>query len=205
MPRFAFGPRCTARTRLFFLSETHVLGGHESEGSNSAPFPSAKRENSGTAMRSRSSRGNTVRNARSDCQDRQGTSIDLFDLRSIVPWDKATIEESVPRLVASSSFRKIPKTASVGQMIISHLTSKPEIWDAMISPPVLVSKSNVMIGYIRLRVRRLADVERIVAAIKRSTATMEATRPRAATRRDEKVDRLAASRLQPVLLLWWRR
>src|ERR1700730_627205 len=102
----------------------------------------------------------------------KGTSIDLFDLRSIVPWDKATIEESVRKTGRLVVVQEDTENCSVGQMIISHLTSKREIWDAMISPPVLVSKSNVMIGYNPIyEYAALPDVERIVAAINRSVST----------------------------------
>src|SRR5256884_6722360 len=56
-------------------------------------------------------------------------------------------------------------------MIISHVTGKPELWNEMISPPILVSKANVMIGYNPIyEYSALPDVERIVAALKRSVA-----------------------------------
>src|SRR5712692_457387 len=100
------------------------------------------------------------------------TQIDLLDLRSIVPWDKATIEESVRKTGRLVVVQEDTENCSVGQMIISHLTSKPEIWDAMISPPVLVSKGNVSIGYNPIyEYAALPDVERIVAAINRSVST----------------------------------
>src|SRR5436190_11356247 len=57
-------------------------------------------------------------------------------------------------------------------MIISHVTSIPELWDEMVSPPVLVSKANVVIGYNAIyEYAALPDVERIVAAIRRSVST----------------------------------
>ena len=57
-------------------------------------------------------------------------------------------------------------------MIISHLTAQADIWSAMISPPALVTKSNVMIGYNPIyEYAALPDVERIVAAVRRSVAT----------------------------------
>src|SRR5207249_3878446 len=57
-------------------------------------------------------------------------------------------------------------------MIISHVTSTPELWDEMISPPILVSKANVMIGYNPIyEYAALPDVERIVSAIQRSVQT----------------------------------
>ena len=74
-------------------------------------------------------------------------SVELIDLRSIVPWDKATIEESVRKTGRLVVVQEDTENCSVGQMIITHVASQPELWNTMISPPVLVSKANVMIGY----------------------------------------------------------
>src|SRR5207249_11038545 len=52
--------------------------------------------------------------------------------------------------------------------------SNVELWNEMISPPILVSKANVMIGYSPIyEYAALPDVERIAAAIRRSTATKQ--------------------------------
>src|SRR5437867_4686089 len=57
-------------------------------------------------------------------------------------------------------------------MIISHVTSTSKLWNEMISPPVLVSKGNVMIGYNPIyEYAALPDVKRIVSAINRSVST----------------------------------
>src|SRR5438477_2339057 len=57
-------------------------------------------------------------------------------------------------------------------MIIAHLMSQTGLWDAMVSPPILISKGNVMIGYNPIyEYAALPDVDRIVAAIKRSAST----------------------------------
>jgi pyruvate/2-oxoglutarate dehydrogenase complex dihydrolipoamide acyltransferase (E2) component len=57
-------------------------------------------------------------------------------------------------------------------MVISHITSTPELWNELISPPILVSKANVMIGYNPIyEYAALPDVDRIMAAIRRSVAT----------------------------------
>src|SRR5216110_60870 len=99
------------------------------------------------------------------------TSVELIDLRSIVPWDKAAIENSVGKTRRLVVVQEDTENCSVGQMIISHVTSMPELWNAMISPPVLVSKANVMIGYNPIyEYAALPDVERIVAAIRHSVA-----------------------------------
>src|SRR6059058_4722454 len=99
-------------------------------------------------------------------------SIELIDLRSIVPWDKAAIEGSVRKTRRLVVVQEDTENCSVGQMIISHVTSTPELWNEMISPPILVSKANVVIGYNPIyEYAALPDVERIVAAIRHSVAT----------------------------------
>ena len=101
-------------------------------------------------------------------------SIELIDLRSIVPWDKSAIEESVRKTRRLVVVQEDTENCSVGQMLISHIASAPELWNEMISPPVLVSKANVMIGYNPIyEYAALPDVERIVSAIQRSVATKQ--------------------------------
>ncbi len=99
-------------------------------------------------------------------------SVELFDLRSIVPWDKDVIARSVHKTGRLVVVQEDTENCSVGQMIISHITARPDLWSEMVSPPILVSKANVMIGYNPIyEYAALPDVERIVAAIKRSVAT----------------------------------
>lgn len=97
------------------------------------------------------------------------TSVELIDLRSIAPWDREMIEDSVRKTGRLVVVQEDTENCSVGQMIISHITGQAELWEAMISPPVLVSKGNVMIGYNPIyEYAALPDVERIVRAIERS-------------------------------------
>src|SRR5437773_4761719 len=99
-------------------------------------------------------------------------SVELIDLRAIMPWDRDTIEESVQKTRRLLVVQEDTENCSVGQMIISHVTGKPELWNEMISPPILVSKANVMIGYNPIyEYAALPDVERIIAAIRRSVIT----------------------------------
>ncbi|MEP6777088.1 MAG: thiamine pyrophosphate-dependent enzyme [Chthoniobacterales bacterium] len=94
-------------------------------------------------------------------------SIDLIDLRSIVPWDRTAIEESVRRTGRLIVVQEDSENCSVGQMIISHIAAMPDVWSELASPPILVSKKNVMIGYNPIyEYAALPDVERIVAAVK---------------------------------------
>ncbi|PYI46614.1 MAG: hypothetical protein DMF11_08265, partial [Verrucomicrobia bacterium] len=101
-------------------------------------------------------------------------SVELLDLRSIVPWDKIAVEDSVHKTRRLVVVQEDTENCSVGQMIISHVTSTPELWNELVSPPILVSKANVMIGYNPIyEYAALPDVERIITAIRRSVATKQ--------------------------------
>jgi 2-oxoisovalerate dehydrogenase E1 component len=104
-------------------------------------------------------------------------SVELLDLRSIVPWDKAAIEESVRKTGRLVVAQEDTENCSVGQMIISHISSQPDLWSAMIAPPILISKGNVMVGYNPIyEYAALPDVERIVSALRRSVETKQERR-----------------------------
>src|SRR5216117_627328 len=108
-------------------------------------------------------------------------SVELIDLLSIVLWDKAAIENSVCKTLRLGVVQEDTENCSVGQMIISHVTGKPDLWNEMISPPILVSKANVMIGYNPIyEYTALPDVQRIVAAIKKSVSRTHERAPVAA-------------------------
>src|SRR6184192_3586182 len=102
------------------------------------------------------------------------TSVELIDLRSIVPWDSAAIEESVRKTHRLVVVQEDTENCSVGQMIISHVMGTAELWNELLSPPILVSKANVVIGYNPIyEYAALPDVERIVGAITRSVSTKQ--------------------------------
>src|SRR5881398_1292252 len=91
-------------------------------------------------------------------------SIELIDLRSISPWDREAIEESVRKTGRVVVVQEDTENCSVGQMIITHLTSQTDLWNRMVSLPILVSKGNVMIGYNPIyEYAALPDVECVVA------------------------------------------
>jgi len=117
--------------------------------------------------------GNTIEKSLEAIAKIEGEiSIELLDLRSIVPWDKAAVEDSVRKTRRLVVVQEDTENCSVGQMIISHVASTAELWNELVSPPILVSKANVMIGYNPIyEYAALPDVERIVAAIRRSVAT----------------------------------
>src|SRR5205809_4094233 len=116
--------------------------------------------------------GNTVEKAIEAIQQiRDEASIELIDLRSISPWDHEMIEESVRKTGRVIVVQEDTENCSVGQMIITHLMSRTDVWSDIITAPILVSKGNVMIGYNPIyEYAALPDVARIVGAIHRSAA-----------------------------------
>src|SRR6266480_1337127 len=125
------------------------------------------------------------------------TSVELFDLRSIMPWDKESIAASVHKTGRLVVVQEDTKNCSVGQMIISHISGQPDLWSEMVSPPVLVSKANVMIGYNPIyEYAALPDVERIVAAIRRS-ASIQTSRAESPILRDRKPAAIESAKATP--------
>ncbi len=115
--------------------------------------------------------GNTVEKSLEAMAELKDASIELIDLRSIVPWDKAAIEESVRKTGRLVIVQEDTENCSVGQMILTHLMSRPDIWAALKAPPVLVSKGNVMIGYNPIyEYAALPDAASVLNAIRRTLA-----------------------------------
>jgi 2-oxoisovalerate dehydrogenase E1 component len=115
--------------------------------------------------------GNTVEKAL-EAIEQVDASIELIDLRSISPWDDEAIEESVRKTGRVVVVQEDTENCSVGQMIIAHLASNTDLWTNLVSPPILVSKGNVMIGYNPIyEYAALPDVQRIVSAIRKSIST----------------------------------
>jgi len=158
----------------FVLIPKHLLWAeHEStEPVRAVPLGKARKRSSGSDV-TVVAWGNTIEKSLEALEKIGGeASVDLIDLRSIVPWDRGAIEESVRRTGRLIVVQEDTENCSVGQMIITHITGHPDIWNDMVSPPILVSKGNVMIGYNPIyEYAALPDVERIVAAVRRSMST----------------------------------
>ncbi|MDQ3626379.1 MAG: thiamine pyrophosphate-dependent enzyme, partial [Verrucomicrobiota bacterium] len=160
-----------AEDPTFVLIPKHLLWAeHESkEPVRAVPLGVARKRHAGSDV-TVVAWGNTIEKSLEALEQIGGEiSVDLLDLRSIVPWDKAAIEESVRRTGRLVVVQEDTENCSVGQMIITHIVSQTDIWSELVSPPVLVSKGNVMIGYNPIyEYAALPDVERIVAAVKQT-------------------------------------
>ena len=128
---------------VLFLIPKHMFWAEResAEPIRAVPFGRARKRQSGSDV-TVIAWGNTVEKSLEAIEKiGRDVSIELFDLRSIVPWDKAAIEESVRKTGRVVVVQEDTGNCSVGQMIISHLTAQSDIWSAMVSPPALVTKA----------------------------------------------------------------
>jgi 2-oxoisovalerate dehydrogenase E1 component len=97
---------------------------------------------------------------------KSGVSCEIIDLRSIVPCDYETITESVAKTGRLVVVHEDTKTCGFGQSIISEMVSVPERFDLFLSPPQLVCRDDVHIGYNPIyEYAALPDVDQVVNAI----------------------------------------
>ncbi|MDB6168709.1 MAG: bfmBAB [Verrucomicrobia bacterium] len=159
---------------VIFLAPKHLLWAERTiaEPAMAVPIGHARRREEGGDV-TLVAWGNTMEKSLEAVAALQGEiSVELIDLRSIVPWDHEMIEESVRKTGRLVVVQEDTENCSVGQMIISHIAGRPDVWSRMVAPPVLVSKGNVMIGYNPVyEYAALPDTPRIIDALRRAMAT----------------------------------
>lgn len=98
--------------------------------------------------------------------------IELIDLRSIMPWDRECIRDSVLKTGRLLIVQEDNETASLGQAIIAEMCSDSEVIQSLKSPPGLVSKGDVHVGFNPIyEYAALPDKARIQAGIERVLGT----------------------------------
>jgi 2-oxoisovalerate dehydrogenase E1 component len=97
--------------------------------------------------------------------------VEIIDLRSIVPCDYDAITQSVAKTGRLVVVHEDMRTGGFGQSIITEMTSDPARWNLFLSPPQLVARLDVPIGFNPIyEFAALPDVEQVVKAIR---VTME--------------------------------
>jgi 2-oxoisovalerate dehydrogenase E1 component len=97
---------------------------------------------------------------------KSGVSCEIIDLRSIVPCDYETITESVAKTGRLVVVHEDTKTCGFGQSIISEMVSVPERFNLFLSPPQLVCRDDVHIGYNPIyEYAALPDIDQVISAI----------------------------------------
>src|SRR5437868_10734194 len=111
---------------VIFLIPKHMLWAEResTEPVRAVPFGQACKRSEGSDV-TLVAWGNTVeKSLEAIAKIDSEASIELIDLRSIVPWDKAAIEESMRKTRRLVVVQEDTENCSVGQMIISHLTGE---------------------------------------------------------------------------------
>lgn len=97
--------------------------------------------------------------------------VELIDLRSIQPWDRETIAESVRKTGRLMIVQEDNISASVGQMVLAEMCGRQDVLECFKSPPVIVSKEDVHVGFNPVyEYAALPDKARIEAALERLLA-----------------------------------
>jgi 2-oxoisovalerate dehydrogenase E1 component len=98
-------------------------------------------------------------------------SVEIIDLRSIVPCDYETITASVAKTGRLVVVHEDNRTGGFGQTVIAEMTRVPDRWNLFLSPPQLVAREDVHIGYNPIyEYAALPDLDQVIDAIR---VTME--------------------------------
>lgn len=111
--------------------------------------------------------GNTLELAE-EAQKQLGdtVSLEIVDLRSIVPCDYETLTESVAKTGRLVVVQEDTRTCGFGQAILAEMTGRPERFELFLSAPQLVAREDVQIGYNPIyEYAALPDIERVLEAI----------------------------------------
>ncbi|MFN7018595.1 MAG: transketolase C-terminal domain-containing protein, partial [Fimbriimonadales bacterium] len=96
----------------------------------------------------------------------QGVSLEIIDLRTLVPCDWDTIEQSLAKTGRLVVIHEDNRTCGFGQAIISEMTSGPERFNLLLAPPQLVARYDVHIPFCpELEYAVLPDLPRVIQAI----------------------------------------
>ena len=91
----------------------------------------------------------------------------MIDLRSLVPWDRALVGQSLEKTGRLIIVQEDNESCSFGQKIISDMVSDPESWDTFMSPPQLVSRGDVHIGFNPIyEYAALPSTEQVIDAVR---------------------------------------
>jgi 2-oxoisovalerate dehydrogenase E1 component len=98
-------------------------------------------------------------------------SVEIIDLRSLVPCDYETVTTSVKKTGRLVVVYEDNRTCGFGQAVVSEMISKPERWNLFLAPPQVVARADVSIGYNPIyEYAALPSVDDVIAAIRTTMA-----------------------------------
>jgi 2-oxoisovalerate dehydrogenase E1 component len=96
----------------------------------------------------------------------QGVSLEIIDPRTLAPFDWETVEQSLAKTGRLVVIHEDNRTCGFGQAIITEMTSAPERFNMLLSPPQLVARYDVHIPFCpELEYAVLPDLARVMQAI----------------------------------------
>lgn len=137
----------------------------------SVPFGKARIVQSGTDV-TLVTYGNCVELAE-DTAAKLGSevSVEIIDLRSLVPCDYETVTESVRKTGRLVVLYEDNRTGGFGQAVVAEMIGKPERWNLFLAPPQVVAREDVSIGYNPVyEYAALPSIDDVIAAIRTTMA-----------------------------------
>ncbi len=100
------------------------------------------------------------------------SQVELIDLRTIVPWDRETVMNSVRKTGRLLVVQEDADPCSVGQAIVSEVIAVPDIWPRLQASPRIISRENTPIGFHpTYEYTALPDSDTVLEAIRSLVAT----------------------------------
>ncbi len=110
--------------------------------------------------------GNTIELVEEAVNQCGNVSCEIIDLLSIVPCDYETITKSVDKTGRLVVVHEDTKTCGFGESIISNMVSVPARFNLFLSPPQLVCRDDVHVGYNPIyEYAALPDIQQVIDAI----------------------------------------
>jgi len=92
--------------------------------------------------------GNTVTIAKEAARlAGDAASVEIIDLRSLTPWDRQTVRESVQRTGRLLVIQEDNLTCGLGHTVLSEISVQKDLWSALKCPPRVLGRPDVHIGF----------------------------------------------------------
>ncbi len=102
-----------------------------------------------------------------EAASKSDVSLEIIDLRSLVPCDYETVTASVAKTGRLVVVHEDTRTAGFGQSVVAEMTSTAERFNLFLSPPQLVAREDVHIGFNPIyEYAALPDVQDVLKAIR---------------------------------------
>ena len=150
---------------VFILIPKHIFRKSvQVESVESVPFGKARIVQEGTQI-TLVTYGNGVELA-TDAVKKSSASVEIIDLRSLAPYDINAIKKSLEKTGRLLLLQEDIERGGFGQTVISDVTTRPDLFNLLYSPPKLVARQNVHIGFNPIyEYAALPSEEEVVSAI----------------------------------------